>query len=168
MGRRAGYKNFDILLNAFSKIKDLNKDLCIICTGPEFSKAEISLFNSYGLINRIFHFGASETDLINLYSYAELFVFPSFYEGFGFPLLEAMACECPVVCSNTSCFPEIAGDAAMFFNPSNVEELSHCIIQLINSSELQKELRAKGLVQKSKFDWDISREKHLELYKTIE
>lgn len=167
VGRRNGYKNFQTVLKSFEILKDLYKDLCLICTGPDFSKSELETFIVSGLADRIFHFSCSEIELQNLYSNAEFFVFPSFYEGFGFPLLEAMACECPVLCSNTSCFPEIAGKAGLFFEPSDIEELAYKMQQLLDSDDLKKELIKDGLIQKNKFSWDVSREEHLKIYRKL-
>ncbi len=167
VGRRAGYKNFSIMLDAFSNIKQRYKELALVCTGQSFSESELKVFNTLGLADDIIHISASDEILVNLYSNARLFVFPSYYEGFGFPLLEAMACECPVICSNSSCFPEIAGDAGLYFNPNDSNELTEKIEGIMESVTLRNDLIKKGIEQKNKFSWDLSRKKHLELYKDL-
>jgi glycosyltransferase involved in cell wall biosynthesis len=167
VGRRIRYKNFDIVFKAFLNIKNRYKDLCLVCTNPSFSKEERKLFQENNISDRIISFPASENQLVNLYSHAIAFIFPSFYEGFGFPLLEAMGCECPIICSKASCFPEIAGGAAIYFNPYSEEELTEKLCELIESSDLQNKLKRTGLIQKNKYSWNISRQKHIELYKKI-
>lgn len=165
VGRREGYKNFKTVLKAFANIK--NKDLFLVCTGLSFSKKENDMINAFGVSDRIINISASEYELINLYSHALLFVYPSLYEGFGFPLLEAMGCECPVLCSDTSCFPEIAEDAALYFNPYSAEDCIEKMNVLIDNQLLRNSLIQKGLIQKQKFSWNVSRQQHFELYKSL-
>ncbi|MDI6791963.1 MAG: glycosyltransferase [bacterium] len=95
-----------------------------------------------------------EEDLPLLYNGAELFVYPSFFEGFGLPVLEAMACGTPVVTSNTSSLPEVAGDAAILVDPNNIEDMAYAIYKALTDNTLKKEMREKGLRQASKFSWE--------------
>lgn len=168
VGMRYGYKNFDIVLDAFKNIKDKYRDIILVCTGNKLDADEMKYINNNGLAERIVQISASENDLVNLYSNALFFVFPSFYEGFGLPILEAMGCGCPVMCSNVSCFPEIAGGAALYFDPYSVEDLTEKMQTMILSSEMRKEFAAKGIDRKNAFTWDVSRQKHLLFYKSIE
>ena len=92
-------------------------------------------------------------DLPALYQTAKAFVFPSFYEGFGFPPLEAMAAGCPVISSNTSCMPEIYGEAALYFNPANTNEIGAVIHRVLNDQEVRNNLIINGLVQSKKYNW---------------
>jgi glycosyltransferase involved in cell wall biosynthesis len=94
-----------------------------------------------------------EEDMPYLYAGASAFVFPSLHEGFGFPVLEAMACGAPVACSNRSSLPEIAGTAAVYFNPESVEEISASIERLLTDSALRKSLVEKGLARAKMFTW---------------
>ncbi len=165
VGRRGGYKNFNNVLNAFANIK--NKDLFLVCTGLSFSRKENDMINELGVTDRLINISASENELINLYSHALFFVYPSLYEGFGLSLLEAMGCECPVLCSDTSCFPEIAEDAALYFNPYSIDDCIEKMNLLIDNELLRDSLIQKGLIQKQKFSWDVSRQQHFELYKNI-
>lgn len=95
-------------------------------------------------------------DLPALYQQAKAFVFPSFYEGFGFPPLEAMAAGCPVISSNTSCMPEIYGDAALYFNPTNTNEIAEVLHRILNDDEVRNNLIGKGLQQSKKYNWQDS------------
>ena len=82
-----------------------------------------------------------------------MFVFPSLYEGFGLPVLEAMSCGTPVVCSNTSSLPEVAGDAALLVDPLNIGALAEAIGQVATDAELRQAMREKGLAQAARFSW---------------
>ena len=95
-----------------------------------------------------------DDDLPGLYSGARAFVFPSLYEGFGFPVLEAMACGTPVVCSNTSSLPEVAGEAALLMDPEDTAALAGAIGRLLEDTALRENLIARGLEQARKFSWE--------------
>ena len=92
-------------------------------------------------------------DLPDLYGAADIFVFPSLFEGFGLPILEAMACGVPVACSSTSSMPEVAGDAAVLFEPTNEKAIEEAIRSLTNDEQLRKEYSRRGLEQSGKFSW---------------
>jgi len=98
----------------------------------------------------------SNTELAPLYTGAELFVFPTLYEGFGLPVLEAMQCGCPVITSNTSSIPEVAGDAAIMVGPFDVEGLSQIMEKSVSDPALRKKLRDRGLKRSRQFSWDAS------------
>ena len=102
-----------------------------------------------------------------MYAGADLLVMPSTIEGFGLPVLEAMACGTPVVCSRAASLPEVAGGAALYFDPTSAEELAEKIEKLLNSRELQESLRAKGLERAKQFTWEESTRKHVELYQRM-
>jgi glycosyltransferase involved in cell wall biosynthesis len=106
-----------------------------------------------------------DQDLPALYRAAALFVYPSLFEGFGLPPLEAMACGTPVITSNTSSLPEVTGDAAILIDPYNDEQLSRSIISIVNDRTLQAQLREKGISQARKFTWRTAAEQTLQLYR---
>jgi glycosyltransferase involved in cell wall biosynthesis len=103
-------------------------------------------------------------DLIALYNLATVFVFPSVYEGFGLPILEAMQSGCPVIISREGCMPEVGGDAAEYFDGYNTDSLAETIKRVYSSEKLQKELREKGFTQSGKFSWKATAENTLKAY----
>jgi glycosyltransferase involved in cell wall biosynthesis len=115
---------------------------------------------------RVLEFVPDE-DLAGLYSGAEAFIFPSLYEGFGFPVLEAMACGTPVICSDTSSLPEVAGDAALRVNPQDTAALAAAITQLTHNAELRATLIAKGYEQIKKFSWATAAEKTWKILESV-
>ena len=94
-------------------------------------------------------------------------VFPSLYEGFGLPILEAMHCGCPVIVSNTSSCPEVAGEAALYIDPRNADSIRSSLSRLLESEALRTELREKGREQEKKYSWKKVAEQTFEVYKTV-
>lgn len=109
----------------------------------------------------------SEEEKPNLYSAATGFVFPSLYEGFGMPVLEAMACGTPVITSDTSSLPEVAGDAALLVDPTSVDALAGAIVRLMTDPALREDLKSRGIHRASQFSWDTSAAKTLEVYRQV-
>lgn len=109
----------------------------------------------------------SDKELSDVYNLASLFVFPSFYEGFGLPPLEAMACGTPVVASNQTCVPEICSDAAKYFNPNNLEEMKSKIEEVLSNKVLQEEMVKKGIKRASTFNWKNSVSQHIEVFEEV-
>jgi glycosyltransferase involved in cell wall biosynthesis len=107
----------------------------------------------------------SEEEKPLLYSAATAFIFPSLYEGFGLPVLEAMACGTPVITSNLSSLPEVAGDAALLVEPSSVEDMAQAMTRLMNDAALREELRGRGLRRVRQFDWEASAARTLDIYR---
>ncbi|MGQ0811852.1 MAG: glycosyltransferase family 4 protein [Nitrospiraceae bacterium] len=107
----------------------------------------------------------TRADLRLLYSHADLFVFPSLYEGFGMPVLEAMACGAPTITSNTSALPEVAGDAAWLVDPTNTEELGDAMVKMLDDEGLRGTLRVKGYERVKQFTWNRAAEQTLSIYR---
>lgn len=123
---------------------------------------QLKLQNEVRFLGRV-----SDYDLITLYSIADAFAFPSFFEGFGVPPLEALACGAPVITSNTSSLPEVVGDAALLVDPHDVGELARAITRLIHDKALQEDLRQKGYRRAQQFTWAASASKMLTLYERL-
>lgn len=149
-GARWAYKNFNRFLEAFSF---LDESYQLVCTGSPFSDNELQLIKSLHLESRIRVFFATYTELSELYSRAKLFVFPSEYEGFGIPTIEAFSLGCPVALSNTSCFPEVAGDAGAYFDPLNVKSIYEVMSEVLENESLQQQMINNGYKQLEKFSW---------------
>lgn len=163
-------KNLTKLIEAFSIISD--KEIKLVLVGSYLTdyKNILSKISELNLNNRVILIdGAtiSREELPFLYNLAELFVFPSLYEGFGLPILEAMACGIPVTCSNISSLPEIANNAALLFNPHNIEDIADKINRILSSREIRDSLIKKGIENSKKFSWKGTVEKHLEVYKNL-
>ena len=165
VGRRSGYKNFDLFLDAFSRLR--NTDLKLVCAGPSFTKEETVRIEHLGLQKRVVQKLVSDNELNALYQHALFFIFPSKYEGFGLPLLEAMANKCPVLCSNVSSLPEVAGNAALYFNPTDLDSIEYAMTQVINSSVLRSDLVSKGEERIKFFTWEKCAKEHISLYESL-
>jgi glycosyltransferase involved in cell wall biosynthesis len=152
-GQREKYKNFNTFINAIHQLL-LQYDLRLICTGPSLKKEEIQLLQSLKINDRVESRFVTDDKLLDLYSKAIAFVFPSLYEGFGFPVLEAFAAGCPVVLSNASCFPEIAKDAAMYFDPYSKEDIKNVVKKIILDTTLRDDMIDRGFIRLSEFSWE--------------
>jgi glycosyltransferase involved in cell wall biosynthesis len=106
-------------------------------------------------------------ELVYLYNAAKLFVFPSFYEGFGLPPLEAMACGTPVIASNVSSLPEVVGDAGILVDPNDVEALTVAMWRVLSDENLQREMRDKGLKRAATFSWKRAAQETLAVYRRV-
>jgi len=116
----------------------------------------------------IFYLGyLSNEELAKVYNLSSCFVFPSFYEGFGLPILEAMACGAPVICSNSSSMPEVGGDAALYCNPKDIDDIAKKIEAVLSSAKLQQEMAEKGLNRAKKFSWEKSAHKHIQIFNKV-
>ena len=148
------YKNLERLIRAFSKVS--LKDLSLIIVGRRSKHSQYLelLSESLGINkNAVFVYDLPDSYLHYLYSKATAFIFPSLYEGFGIPPLEAMACGCPVAVSRTSSLPEVCGEAAIYFDPLSQDSISEAIKSLVSNPILLKELSSKGIIQANKFSY---------------
>ena len=169
VGSRQRYKNFNNTIKAFARSSILKSNFDFVCFGGgNFLKTEEDLFKSL-LINRdrIHYFEGDELDLNFFYRKARIFIFPSLYEGFGIPLLEAMNMECPVLCSNSSCFPEIVGDAAVLFDPTDIESIKFKMEKSIYDDQLLLNLKKKGNINLNNYSWKKCADETEKLYKKI-
>lgn len=167
VGERKGYKNFFPWLSAIRPIFNLDPNLKVVCTGSMFTTSELKLFKKWNIADRLVHISANDAQMASLYKYALCFVFPSHYEGFGIPILEAFANGCPVCLSNASCFPEVAGDAALFFNPGDAQSMQDTLKELLVSNALRDELRRKGLQRSKEFSLEKMVERTCDVYRKV-
>jgi len=166
IGAREGYKNFIFFVRAVSGLLIAN-DLQLICTGTPFNKMELELFKMLNLGNRLIFYYADDKVLASLYQNAMCFISPSLYEGFGMPILEAFSNNCPVALADSSCYPEIAGDAALYFNPKNENEIKQTVLSIINNETLRKQLISSGRERLNLFSWEKSAEKTISVYRSV-
>jgi glycosyltransferase involved in cell wall biosynthesis len=153
-------KNLATLLKAWRILSDRRPDLTLAIAGG----SNLSIFSNHGVdvdnLPRVKRLGYVEDDLLPaLYSGCETFVFPSTYEGFGLPPLEAMACGSPVVCSNATSLPEVVADAAMLVPPLDAEAIADALLQVGADSALRQELIARGRSRAAIFTWENSAER---------
>ncbi len=169
VGKRGGYKNFQILLKAYSLWKS-RSDFELICVGGErkWSDNESEVITDSDLGNSVRLFDdVRDEELRRFYSSAYVFVYPSLYEGFGIPSLEAMACGTPVIASNASSMPEVIGDAGLYFEPSSREELLEALNSIADDGNLRRELIRRGLERSRMFSWEKTAAETYNVYKDI-
>src|ERR1700730_15113847 len=162
-------KNHVGLIEAFAGLLRTNPQLPhhLMLAGKEtwFARRVLDAAKHSGVADRIRFLGfVSDDDLLNLYNACELFCFPSFYEGFGLPVLEAMACGAVVACANTSAIPEVADGAALLFNPYKQEEITRAMMDLILLPELASRMRRLGLQRATQFSWQNTAQRTLDVY----
>lgn len=160
-------KNIDLLIEAMEK---LESDIPLVLVGwngwgDKYWKEKIQ---KKRLADKIIMTGhLPDVDLKQIYSGAVALVYPSLYEGFGLPIVEAMACGCPVICSNAASMPEVAGDAAILIDPSSSDDLAESIEKIVNDTEFRQNLVKKGFMQATLFNWEETARQTLELFKKV-
>lgn len=168
VGQRDAYKNFHQTLVDFSLFHQRFPQVKLVCTGKPFTLFENKMITDLGLEKVVVFFRPSDLELLNLYHYAIAFIYPSLYEGFGMPILEAFSCGCLVLLNKKSCFPEIAGPAAIYFE--SIEGKSNLFQQMIdiyNLSSLEKnELIEKGFCRAGMFNWAKSSMQLMGIYES--
>ena len=168
VGDRSGYKNFYLLLESFRALARRYPDLhLVLAGGGSLEVAESEAIARAGLASRISHHHATDAELNALYQQAALFIYPSLYEGFGLPILEAFRAGCPMLLSDTDCFREIATDAAAYFEPRSGEDLSAKIQQLLDDTALRKSLVHNGRRRLRDFPIEACVHKTLALYQSL-
>ncbi len=167
VGGRKGYKNFNIFVESISTLIKKDPKLFLVCAGQLFSKEEESLFKNLNIENQVKQYSIDDSTLAHMYQKAICFVFPSRYEGFGIPTLEAFSCGCPVILSNTSCMPEIGGKAAVYIDPLNKKDIEKKVGEVIENSILRKKMISKGYKQLKKFSWEKCAKETQEVYAEV-
>jgi glycosyltransferase involved in cell wall biosynthesis len=163
-------KNHRVVMEAASYMPaHLEKTMLVFAGSPRHSFGSYEdTARRYGITGRVLYPGRlSRTELQLLYAYADLFIFPSLYEGFGMPVLEAMACGAPVITSKTTALAEIAGDAAMLVDPTNAREMAQSMRQVIEDEALRASLKTKGLAQAKQYTWSQAAAQTCRLYASL-
>lgn len=166
-GNRGAYKNFFFFARAIVDILLEDDSLMLVCTGPAFSGVEKDFISNIGITGRVLHFSASDEEMARLYAGAEAFVFPSLYEGFGMTVLEAFACGCPAVVSDTPALREIAGDAAVFFDPKSMASTQQATRRVLYDRELQSSLIQRGHERNGLFSWQKTADETMNVYRKV-
>jgi glycosyltransferase involved in cell wall biosynthesis len=171
LGNTDPNKNTKGTLKAFSDfLKKTGSDIQLVMLDYDRQELEAILndIDDKNLINRIILTGyVVNTDLPAIYSQCEIFLYPSLRESFGIPMLEAMACGVPVITSNTSSMPEVAGDAAILIDPFNPAEITDAMMQILEDKELRSNLIKKGLIRAAAFSWKAMAQNVLEIYRQM-
>ena len=168
VGQRSGYKNFAGVAPSLAQLLRRNSQLHVVCAGGGPLRAEeLGPFARFGVAQRVRQIKADDRRLAACYAHAVAFVFPSLYEGFGMPLLEAMINGCPVICSNRGALPEIGADAAIYFDPAEPDQLVELVEKLCRDRPRAAALAARGLTRAADFSWRRAAAAHAALYREL-
>jgi glycosyltransferase involved in cell wall biosynthesis len=167
VGNRGGYKNFAWFAEALAPLLLQRPHLKLVCTGSPFNRDEVTLLVKLGIRDKTSvrfihpdHFSA-------LYGGASVFVYPSLYEGFGMPILDAFQSGCPVLLSRCSCFPEIGSDAALYFDPGDAESLRGQVARCLDDTSHRDDLIQKGRARAKQFSWTKAARETCEVYRKV-
>ena len=169
VGKISPRKNLEAVIRALKNLQPSIPHHLVMVGGGGWDFQETkSLVSSLGLTDRVHFLGyVSDEELHALYAHATLFIYPSLFEGFGLTVLEAMACGCPVITSNTSSLPEVAGDAALLVDPHNLDEITAAIEMICNDHGYADELRQKGRERAKQFSWENCAEGTSRIYNNL-
>jgi glycosyltransferase involved in cell wall biosynthesis len=168
VGLRGGYKNFQKTLEAFSLLCKVNQSINLICFGgPAFNKIEMNYIQTNKIQDKVMHLQGNDNDLAYLYKKAEVFLYPSLYEGFGLPLLESMSCGCPVICGLNSSIEEVVGNAAEIVDVTSHISIAEGISRMLDNKIRRDELIKRGYERIKLFSWDECAIKTLTVYRSI-
>lgn len=165
VGNREGYKNFSTLIKAMDYIFYETNDIYLVCVGGgKLTENELNVLSDDTFRKNVIQVNCDDAELNYLYQKACCYVNPSKYEGFGIPIIEAFENSCPVILANASCFPEIGGNACLYFEADSVIELSKLIISIIENGNLREKMIKKGLERSKLFSWDKMENEVFKLY----
>ena len=167
VGTRHTYKNFDVLLRALAKISEDRVPPRLLCVGPPLNESEQQRIAALGLTEFVIQRAVGDDELPGLYAAAICLVFPSRYEGFGLPTVEAFAAGCPVVLANMACAVEVGGDAAQYFEPDDDERLATIIAGFSDEPASRDRWIDAGRARALEFTWQRTAEETAELYRTV-
>lgn len=168
VGMRTGYKNFLFSVKALKPVFDKDDSLKLYCTGKAFTAEEAAFIADCGLSDKVLCTGyLSDDALASLYHNAAVFIYPSRFEGFGIPILEAFEYGCPAAVADATCFPEVGGDAVEYFDPDSAESLMASVCKILEDETYADSLRLKGKMRVSGFTWEKTAARTLETYKKV-
>ena len=169
VGKRSGYKNFEFFVRAIAPVLKADKTLKVYCTGTSFSTRECDLLEQLGVRLNFMQQFVSDRQLPQLYRNSLAFVYPSLHEGFGLPILDAFASGCPTLLANATCFPEVGGDAALYFDPKDEDDFRRQLMRVIGDDDQARGLRAdmvaRGKERVKLFSWKKCAEETAEVYR---
>lgn len=168
VGNRSRYKNFDLFIRAMAPLLVGDPGLRVVCAGGgAFDAAELALIESLRLSGRLLQKRAPDDELAQLYAGARVFVFPSLYEGFGIPVLEAFSCGCPVIVSGSGSLPEVAGNAGIAVDAGDESALRDSVERVLNDDQLRTELIGRGYNRAALFSWERVARETVAVYKNV-
>lgn len=168
VGDRSPYKNFSLFAESVAPLLKTDPGLRLVCVGGgPFSDPEQVFFRHHGIGGKVEYRQANDAELASLYRGARAFVYPSLYEGFGIPVLEAFSCDCPTVLSNTSSLPEIAGDAAVYFDPKEAVSIRDAVSRVIYDEVLREKMIAVGRERLARFSWEKCADETASVYGSL-
>lgn len=169
VGQRDQYKYFSEMLIALAPVFHRHNELKLVCSGKPFTKNEATLIGKLKMNDSILQLYPSDHDLMNLYAHAVCFIYPSIYEGFGIPILEAYKAGCPVLLNHKSCFPEIAQEAAIYFHlDENQQDLTDVMERFLSITEYELKIMIERQNNRMKvFSWEASAKQLAEVYRRV-
>lgn len=168
VGNRGAYKNFKLFVETAVLFLKADPSLHIVCAGGgKLTSKEIEMLEYLNIGKQVIQKDYKDSELASFYKAAKVFVFPSAYEGFGIPTLEAMKCGCPVILADSSCLPEVGGDAALYFESDNGSSLANAIDRILKDESLRKEFVEKGYRQVKEFSWKKTAEGYFNVIKNF-
>jgi glycosyltransferase involved in cell wall biosynthesis len=168
VGERRGYKNFPALAQVFAQSATLKRHFCLLCFGGgPFSNEEKKEWGRLGISDHVHQISGNDSILAACYRRATAFICPSLYEGFGLTILEAMGLSCPVICSDTGSIPEVAGDAGVYFDPTEEASMKDALESTLLDDRKLNQLKAAGLEREQTFSWERCASETLALYDSL-
>ena len=164
VGNRNRYKNFKFLCQAIADILKNNKDLYLVCSGYSFNLDEYIFLEKLGINKKVVHYFFNKDSMYSAYNNAIMFIYPSLYEGFGIPILDAFYARCPTILSNASCFPEIAKNGALYFDIGDKISLQEKVHTLLTNNKVKEDLINKAQIRLADFSWENTRKETYQSY----
>jgi len=168
VGDRSRYKNFDFFIESVAELLVEQEELQVVCAGSSpFTEKEKKLLKNLNILHKVHQIKINDATLKYLYKNTRAFIFPSRYEGFGLPILEAFSCGCPVIVSNSSSLPEIGGDGAIYFDPCNKESIICAVETVLSNEKYREDLIKKGSERLKFFSWEKTAESTKKVYNNL-